>query len=74
MVELFQKCEQLQNEKLALNEVIQEHYGSVDKFFASFARERKNGFWEANCSDPYKCILGPEGNDLVNEIKCLQKK
>jgi hypothetical protein len=74
MVQLLQNCEQLQNEKLALNKVIKENYGPVDKFFAAFARERKNGFWTASCSDPYKCILGPEGNDVVDEVKSLQKK
>jgi hypothetical protein len=74
MVELFEKCERLQNVKLALNEVIRENYGSVDKFFASFASERKHDFWSGNCGDPYKCILGPEGDDLVNEIKSLQGK
>jgi hypothetical protein len=74
MVKLLEKCEKLQNVKLALNEVILENYGSLEKFFASFANERKNGFWAGNCSDPYRCILGPEGNDLVNEVRSLQKK
>ncbi len=65
MVKFFEKCEQLQDEKLALNEVIKETYGSVDGFFKDFARDRKNGFWSDACDVPYKCILGPDGQDLV---------
>jgi len=73
MVTLFEKCEKLGNERLALDEVILENYGPRDKFFAAFANQRKNNFW-GNCCDPYKCILGPEGNDLVSEVKSLQNK
>lgn len=69
MAKFFERCEKLQDEKRALNEVIRETYGPVKRFFAAFAEERKKGFW-ADCSSvPYKCILGPDGNDLVNKMK-----
>jgi hypothetical protein len=74
MAELFEKCEQLQDERLALEEVIKENYGPVDGFFNAFAKERKNGFWSNACANPYKCILGPDGKDLVAEVKNLQRK
>jgi hypothetical protein len=74
MVKLFEKCEQLHDERLALNAVIKETYGSVDGFFNVFARERRNGFWSNACTDPYKCILGPGGKDLVAEVKDFQEK
>jgi hypothetical protein len=73
MVKFFEKCEQLQNVRLALNEVIQETYGSVDGFFKAFAAERKNGFWSNACVSPYKCILGPDGKDLVGKVKDFQR-
>ncbi len=74
MVKLFEKCEEYNgDERRALNEVIQETYGSVDGFFKAFARERKSGFWSNTCAVPYKCILGPEGTDLVKEIKDMQR-
>ena len=74
MVKLFEKCEQLGDVKRALNEVLTEAYGSADGFLMSFTRERKNGFWSDACYTPYKCILGPDGNDLVKEVKDMQKK
>jgi hypothetical protein len=74
MVKLFEKCEQCQDERLALNEVIKETYGSVDGFFSAFAKERRNGFWSDACAIPYKSILGPDGNDLVTEVKNFQRK
>ena len=75
MVKFFEKCEQFKgDEKRALNEVIKETYGSVDGFFKDFAKNRKNGFWSDACDTPYKCILGPDGKDLVEEIKDMQKK
>ncbi len=74
MVTFFEKCEQLQDPTLALDEVIKETYGSVDGFFKNFARARKNGFWSFACATPYKCILGPEGKDLVEEVKNFQRK
>jgi hypothetical protein len=73
MVEFLEKCERLHDERLALNEVIQEHYGSVDGFFKDFEKNRKNGFFSDVCSVPYKCILGPEGKDLVDEVKGIQR-
>ena len=73
MVEFFEKCEQLHDERLALNEVIKEHYGPVEGFFKDFEKNRKNGFWSDVCSVPYKCILGPEGKDLVDEVKSIQR-
>jgi hypothetical protein len=74
MVEFFEKCEQLQDPKLALDEVIKQTYGSVDGFFMAFAKDRKSGFWSDVCAVPYKCILGPDGRDLVGEVKKIQKK
>lgn len=74
MVKLLEKCEVLKDEKKSLAEVIQETYGSADKFFAAFAKERKNGFWSEPCSVPYRCILGPDGNDVVDKVKNIQKK
>jgi hypothetical protein len=72
MVRLLEECERLKDEKLALQKVITEAYGSVDAFYKDFAIERKKGFWSDSCGSPYKCILGPEGQDLVNEVKCIQ--
>lgn len=72
MAELLQKCEQLHNVRLALNDVIKEAYGSVNAFYLGFARERENGFWSKTCSTPYNCILGPRGHDLVSEIRNIQ--
>jgi len=74
MVKYLEKCEQLQDERLALNEVIQETYGSVDGFFKAFKEERKNGFWTGTCALPYSCILGPDGKDLVADVKDFQRK
>jgi len=74
MVKFFEKCEQLRDERRALNEVIKETYGSVDGFFKAFSKERRDGFWTGACAIPYKCILGPEGKDLVEEVKNFQRK
>jgi hypothetical protein len=74
IVKLFEKCEQLRDERLALNEAIKETYGSVDDFFKSFAKDRNNGFWADTCENPYSCILGPDGKDMVKEVKDIQKK
>jgi hypothetical protein len=74
MVKFFEKCEQLQDERQALKETIQEAYGSVGGFFNAFAVERKRGFWAGTCGAPYNCILGPQGKDLVDEVKDIQKK
>jgi len=74
MVKFFEKCEQCRDERRALNEVIKETYGSVDGFFKSFAKEREDGFWSNACAIPYKCILGPDGKDLVAEVKGYQRK
>ncbi len=75
MVKLLEKCEQSRGDiKLALNEVIRESYGSVDDFFKSFARDRNNGFWADTCESPYSCILGPDGKDLVKEVRDMQKR
>jgi hypothetical protein len=74
MVKFFEKCEEYNgDEKRALNEVIQQTYGSVDDFFKAFARERKRGFWSNTCEIPYRCILGPDGEDLVKEVKDMQR-
>jgi len=74
MRKFFEACERLQDENLALKEVIEETYGPADQFFKKFATERKNGFWSVPCDAPYKCITGPEGQDLVKEVRELQKK
>ncbi len=74
MVRLFEKCEKLRDIRLALDEVIKEHYGSRDAFFASFTDARKNGFFTDSCRVPYKCILGPDGRDAVDTVKGIQKK
>jgi hypothetical protein len=75
MVKLLEKCEQSRGDiRLALNEVIRESYGSVDDFFKSFARDRNNGFWADTCGTPYSCILGPDGKDLVKEVRDMQKR
>ena len=75
MVRLLEKCEQLRGDiKLALDEVIKENYGSVGDFFKSFAKDRKCGFWAHTCESPYSCILGPDGKDMVKEVRDMQKK
>jgi len=74
MVKLFEKCEELRDERRALSQVINETYGSVDSFFRAFAKERRNGFWSEACADPYKCILGPDGRDIVAEVKNFQRQ
>jgi hypothetical protein len=68
----FEACERLHNENLALKEVIEETYGSVDRFYQDFAKERRTGFWDGHCDAPYKCILGPDGKDLVQEVEDYQ--
>ena len=74
MVKLFEKCEQYGDEKRALKEVLTEAYGSADAFLLSFGKDRKNGFWSGPCDLPYSCILGPDGKDLVKEVRDMQQK
>lgn len=74
MVRLFEKCEQLQDVRKALDEVIGENYGPSESFFASFSHERLNGFWKDTCDLPYRCILGPDGKDMVDKVRNMQKK
>ncbi|MCE5336472.1 MAG: hypothetical protein LLG06_17995 [Desulfobacteraceae bacterium] len=74
MVELLETLERRKDEKKALDEVIQAHYGSVESFFASFSQARKQGFWAECCRAPYNCILGPDGKDIVEKVKGLNKK
>ncbi len=74
MVKLFERAEQLKDERQALNEVVLEAYGSVDLFFASFSKDRRKSFWGESCALPYKCILGPDGKDLVEKVKSIQQK
>jgi hypothetical protein len=74
MVKLFEKFEQLGDEKQALREVLTEAYGSADGFLKSFAKDRRNGFWSDTCDMPYRCILGPDGKDLVQEVRDMQQK
>jgi hypothetical protein len=74
MRKFFEACERLQDENLALNEVITATYGSVDNFFKDFARDRKTGFWSGPGAAPYRSILGPDGQDIVAEVKDYQSK
>jgi hypothetical protein len=74
MRKFFEACERLQDENLALKEVVEETYGPADQFFKKFASERKSGFWSDPCDTPYRCITGPEGQDLVKEVRDLQRK
>ena len=68
MRKFFEACERLQDENLALKEVVEETYGPLDRFFQDFKKERLTGFWRGPCETPYSCILGPDGNDLVQEV------
>ena len=52
MVEFFEKCEQLHDERLALNEVIKETYGSVDGFFVDLCKKPKKWILE-------RCLCSP---------------
>jgi hypothetical protein len=75
MVKLFERYEKTGDVKAALFDVIRSDYGPVDKFFSRFARERRKGFWRAPAaveSCPYARILGPDGKDLVAEIREYQ--
>lgn len=77
MVELFEKYEQEKGDmKKALFDVIQDAYGSADLFFHRFALARRNGFWREPVSRScnYTHILGPDGTDLVAEIRQYQRK
>jgi hypothetical protein len=77
MVNLFEKCEQEKGDvKKALFDVIREAYGSVDSFFLRFELERKNDFWQGAPSQScnYTRIMGPDGRDLVTEIKQYQHR
>lgn len=76
MVKLFERYEKTGDVKAALFDVIRSDYGPVDKFFARFDRERRKGFWRASDAQtcPYARILGPDGRDLVAEIREYQSK
>ncbi len=74
MRKFFEACERLHDENLALKEVVEETYGPVHSFFKEFARERQSGFWSGPCDAPYNSIIGPEGRDLVAEVKNLLMK
>ncbi|SPF37620.1 exported hypothetical protein [Syntrophobacter sp. SbD1] len=74
MRKFFEACERLHDGHLALQEVVEETYGPIDRFLDDFAKARKTGFWGGPCDAPYKSILGPEGTDLVAEVKDLQRK
>jgi AAA+ ATPase superfamily predicted ATPase len=77
MVNLFEKCEQEKGDvEKALFDVIREAYGSVDSFFLRFELERKNDFWQGSPSQSsnYTRIQGPDGRDLVTEIKQYQHR
>ena len=76
MVKFFEKCEKTGDVDEALFDSIRDAYGSVDSFFLRFALARKNDFWREagpdSCS--YARILGPDGKDLVCEIKKFQRE
>jgi hypothetical protein len=77
MAKFFEKYEEKKgNVNEALFDVIQDAYGPVDCFFRRFAHERKKDFWAEPAPQPcnYTRILGPDGRDLVLEIKQYQKK
>jgi len=77
MVKLFEKCEEENwDAKKALFDVIRDTYGSVDSFFFRFALARRDCFWQNPGSQPsnYTHILGPDGVDLVAEIREYQYK
>ncbi len=77
MVKFFEKYEEEKgNANAALLDVIRDSYGSADSFFRRFARERKSDFWLGSVrrSCNYAHILGPDGKDLVAEIKKYQRQ
>ncbi|MHC1743387.1 MAG: hypothetical protein AB9873_10190 [Syntrophobacteraceae bacterium] len=76
MVDLFRKYEETGDANEALFSVIQEGYGSVDRFLQRFALERKSNFWQERALEgcPYPSVLGPDGKDLVAKIKDCQGK
>lgn len=77
MVKFFEKYEEKKGDvDSALFDVILDSYGSVDSFFRLFAQERKRDFWPEPGQQPcnYTHILGPDGRDLVSEIKQYQKE
>ena len=77
MVEFFKKYEEKKgNVNEALSAVILDAYGPLSPFFRRFAHERKKDFWPGPAPRPcnYTRILGPDGRDLVSEIKRYQKK
>jgi hypothetical protein len=77
MVKFFEKYEEENgNANAALLDVIRDSYGSADSFFRRFAHERKNDFWPESVpqSCNYTRIMGPDGKDLVAEIKKYQRE
>jgi hypothetical protein len=76
MVRFFEEYEKSGNVNQALCDVIRDAYGSVDSFFLRFAMERRNAFWRdaAPGSCPYSSITGPDGKDLVAEIREYQNR
>ena len=74
MVKFLEKCEQLHDVRLALNAVIKEKYGSVEGFFKALCKGAQKRILERACADPYKCILGPDGKDLVAEVRDFHEK
>ncbi len=74
MVRLLETYEKTGDVNEALARVIRAAYGSVDHFFLGFALARKRHFWQAPASADgvYDRILGPDGTDLVAEIKRYQ--
>lgn len=76
MVRLFEQCEKTGNVNEALYSVVRNAYGPVDSFFLRFAMERRKGFWRnpAPYADAYSHILGPDGKDLVAEIREYQSR
>jgi hypothetical protein len=76
MVRYFELYEKTGNAKDALYSVVRDGYGSVEGFFSRFDKERRSGFWQGPDAGthPYSCILGPEGKDLVAEIKAYQER
>jgi hypothetical protein len=72
MVRLFERCEQTGDIRNSLDEVIRSAYGPPEAFYSLFAKERRNGFWEQGASaegNSYSCIRGPDGCDIVQQLK-----
>lgn len=77
MAKFFERCEEQRGDvRAALSDVVRDAYGSVDSFFDRFERERQAGFWPEPAGKlcKYGRIIGPDGKDLVAEIRKYQEE